>query len=52
MSKILIFSSYQGNNYSTPVPAQSGAGYNSGSYGSGYGYSTGGQGGYEHEGYG
>lgn len=46
-------SSYQGNsNYSTPAPAQPSSGYNSGSYGSGYGYSTGGQGSYENEGYG
>lgn len=50
--EISHYSAYQGNNYSTPAPAQPTSGYNSGNYGSGYGYSTGGQGSYENDGYG
>lgn len=51
----LFSRSYQNsNNYSTPAPAQQSASYNSGGgYGSsGYGYSTGNQGGYEQDAYG
>lgn len=52
LTKDLFCSSYQGNNYSAPAPAQA-SGYNSSGYGSGgYGYSTSGQGGYENDGYG